>query len=108
MGTLSQTIQRELSYLDRLTLELYMFIDNRTFREEFFIKFDKNQVYNFSYQLVHTGGHQCKGFLFLRFSLFSLSFLKTWSKCSAWLFIETSRSFKNYQFLYEIITSCVP
>ena len=70
MATLSQTMQRELSYLDRLTWELYMFIDNMTFREEFFIKFDKNQVYNFSYQLVHRRGLHAKRFFFLDFLYF--------------------------------------
>ena len=45
---------------------------------------------------------------FYRFSLFSLSYSKTWSKWSARLSVERSRFFQNYGWFYEIITTCVP
>ena len=108
MRTLSQTMPWELSYLGRLVWNLYMFIDDRNFYERFSGKFVKNQVYHFSYQLVHMRGLHAKGFLFLRFSSFSSSFLKKWSKWRAWIFVEMGRIFRNYRWFCEIITTCVP
>ena len=71
IDTLTQTIPRKWSYLGRLTWNPYMFIDDRTFCEVIFCKvWKKNQVYNFSCQLVHIRGLHAKRFLIFLYFYF--------------------------------------
>ena len=53
-----------------------MFIDDRPVREGFVCKVCQKSSLLFSYQLVHIRGLHAKGFIFLRFYSFSLSFFK--------------------------------
>ena len=74
MGALSKTMPREWSYLIRLSWNLYMFVDDRTFCEIFFCKLWQKSSLPF---FLSTSTHKrtpCQRISFLRFSSFSLTF----------------------------------